>query len=87
LVEVNVVILALEEQFFSQNAVLDDNALNPRNECCLLVSQLSGLILEEAACCCIEVIHLAEPVLEQRIAKEMVNRPCKHMPDIAQQLH
>jgi hypothetical protein len=66
--------------------VLDDNTLDPRNECCLLASWLSRDILEEVPCCCIEIVCLAEPVLEQIIIKVMVNRPCKCMPDVAQQL-
>jgi hypothetical protein len=66
--------------------MLDDDTLDPRNECCLVISQLSRLIFEEVACCCIEVIHLVDPVFKQRIVKVMVNRPCNHMPDVAQQV-
>jgi hypothetical protein len=66
--------------------VLDDNALNPRNECCLLARLFTSNILEEVLGCCIENIHLAEPILKQTIVKVMLNRACKCMPDVVQQL-
>jgi hypothetical protein len=67
--------------------MLDDNALDPRNQCGLVISWLSGIVVpEEVACCCIEVIQLGDPVHEQRVVQVMVNRPCNHLPDIAQQL-
>jgi hypothetical protein len=37
--------------------MLDDNTLDPRNQCGLDISQLSGLIVpEEVAFCCIKVV-------------------------------
>jgi hypothetical protein len=56
-VDVNMVIMASEEHHLSQNVVLDDNTLNPRNECCLLVSWLSRVIFEEVDCCSMHVIN------------------------------
>jgi hypothetical protein len=55
--------------------MLDDNALDPsRNQCSVVISRLFGLVvLEEVACCCIEVVQLGDPVHEQRIVKAMVN--------------
>jgi hypothetical protein len=44
--------------------VLDDNTLNPRNECCLLARLFARDILEEVLGCCTENIHLAEPILK-----------------------
>jgi hypothetical protein len=68
--------------------MLDDNALDPsRNQCSVVISRLFGLVvLEEVACCCIEVVQLGDQVHEQRIVKAMVNMPCNHLPDVAQQL-
>jgi hypothetical protein len=44
------------------------------------------IVPEEVACCCIEVVQLGDPVCKQRVVKLMVNRPCNHLPDVAQQL-
>jgi hypothetical protein len=66
--------------------VLDDDALDPRNECCLLTIWLSGDILEEVPGCCVENIGLAEPIIKQTIVKVMLYRACTCMLDVAQEL-
>jgi hypothetical protein len=71
-VEINVVVFISKEHLPSQDIVLDDNALDPRNECHLITSHLFCVVIKKVSGSCIEIICLRKRVLKQRLKQRVV---------------